>query len=270
MDVREELPVFDNVKYEKAKAIARYNRFRKITKFLQFVEVFVALILISWSSTKLPLVMKFSANLLLQLTGYIFKPHVVFLIGNAIIVSLFILCRENNAAHQNSGSGDIYDDYVRHSQAQTQQPKVSVSLDTDKTSPPPAEIKETTADSVIGIDHEETKEIVLCEPSEEECDAVATAIESATKQIEKFQRTQSAKLKRDIAAKPHQGELRRSETVTERHRVVEKQVMTSFESMDSLSIEEFNLTVDNFIRRMKTPEFIMKQKLLENYQELKN
>lgn len=272
MDLHEP-SVFDNVMFEKSKAIARFNRFRKITKILQVLEVLMALILISWSSTKLPTAVRLSGNFLFELAGYVFNPHVVFLIGNVIIVALFVLCRENGAGSMNSVSGDIYDDYVRHSQAQ--QPKVSVSDSDNKTSSaPPSETKEPTNASAVAVDGDDETKQIVCVHSEgksDQCAAAATAIEDATKQIQRFQRTQSAKLKRDISTVKLKGELRRSETVTERHGIHDKQVVntSSFDTMDNLSIEEFNLTVDNFIRKMKTPEFLKMQKLDEN-EELKN
>lgn len=265
MDSQE--PVFDNVKFEKAKAMARFNRFRKITKLLQFLEVFVALMVISWSSTRLSGAVKISGRFLFEVANYLFNPHVVFLIGNAIIVALFVLCRGNGAVDENCGYGDLYDDYVRHSEVQQRKVEVSVS-GTAPEPPPTPEIKDMIPDSGGGDEEEEEKQIVCVCSSEEktgQCDAVTTAIEKATKQIEKFQRTQSERLKKEIAVKPR-GEFRRSETVKVGRGREERPEMTSFDTVDKLSNEEFNLTIEAFIKRHQA--FLMEQKLAEK-EELK-
>lgn len=268
MDFQEQ--VFDNVKFDKSKARARYNRLRKTVKLLQFLEVLVVLMLISWSSSRLPGALKISGRFVCEVADYLFNPHVVFLIGNVIIVALFVLCRGSGPCSDNSGDDDLYDEYAQHSQAHAQHQNVAASEGV-KILPPeiPAapEIKDVIA--VTGGEAEE-KQIVLCseeteEKPPEQCDAVTTAIEKAAKQIEKFQRMQSEKLKREIAVKP-QGELRRSETVRVGRERAQRPKATSFDTVDKLSNEEFNLTIDAVIKRHQ--KFLMEQKLAEN-QELK-
>ncbi|KAI3767139.1 hypothetical protein L2E82_17226 [Cichorium intybus] len=106
--------------------------------------------------------------------------------------------------------------------------------------------------------------ITLPDCSESELTA-ETAIKQAAKQIERFQRTQSAKLKREISMKPRR-ELRRS--VTERRRSVEVQTgdrnssMTSSETVERLSNEEFRLAVEAFISKQQS--FLKQQTMVEN------
>lgn len=264
MDSQEQ--VFDNVKYEKAKAMAMYNRFRKTMKLFQFLEVLVALMLISWSSTRLPGALKISGRILFEVANYLFNPHVVFLLGNVIIVAVFVLCRGSGSGSENSGDDDLYDEYARHSQAHAQQQKV-VGSGGVKILPPevPAtpEIKNVIAGTGGGDGGEaEEKQIILwTEEKAEQCDAVTTAIETAAKQIDKFQRMQSEKLKREIAVKP-QGELRPSETVRVGRRRAERSNATSFGTVDELSNEEFNEMIDAIIKQRQ--KCLMEQKLAEN------
>lgn len=257
--------VFDNVKFEKAKAIARYNRLKKISKLLQFLEVLAALALISWSSTRLPGAVKLSGQFLFELARYVCNPHVVFLISNAIVVALFVLRRENDSSGNDySGSGDLYDDYVRQGLR-----KAYVPEEVKIPPPPTTEIKDVNPDDSAGGGGDEEEKQIVCvysEEGEEQCDAVTMAIETATKQIEKFQRTQSVVLKREIAGKSQPVELRRSETVKVAGRRAERLAMTSFDTVDKLSNEEFNMTVEAAIKRHQA--FLMAQKLAEN-EELK-
>lgn len=234
--------MFDIVKFEKEKAIARFNCFRRIAKLWQFFEVLVVLGLISWSSVRVPAVFKAAVGYLVEFSTYLFNHHVVFLIGNAIIILLFLLCRRNDTVNL-SGGGDFYSDYVKHSEAAAHQ-REPTEL------PPPFPAPDTAySPSAEGGSGDEEKQIVVC--TEEtmaippQCDDVAAAIEKATRQIKRFQRTQSEKLKREIGV-TLQPELRRSETQNRRNSVSSGERFDASD-MESLSNEEFRRTVDAFI-----------------------
>ncbi|KAI3464925.1 hypothetical protein Pfo_021588 [Paulownia fortunei] len=253
-----ESPVFDIVRFEKEKAIARFNRFRRIAKLWQIFEVLVVLGLISWTSARVPAVLKLAAGYFVQFSTFLFNHHVVFLIGNAIIVLLVLLCRQNDSSNLSGGS-DLYDEYVKHSEAahQREPPLTPPSPTPDTAHSPSAE----------GGSGDEEKQIVVC--TEEtmaipQCDDVAAAIEKATRQIKRFQRTQSEKLKREIGVRP-QPELRRSQTQNRRETVSSGE-RSDAADMESLSSEEFRRTVDAFIdkhwRKKKT-----KQNQFEEYKK---
>ncbi|CAI9116786.1 OLC1v1018027C1 [Oldenlandia corymbosa var. corymbosa] len=274
MDCTSQTTAFDYVKYEKAKAMARYNRFRKISKFLQFLEILVALALISWSSTFLPGVFKLFGEFFLEAVRYVCNPHVVFLIGNVIVAVLFFLRRDNDATGNDGSHGDLYDDYVRHSGDRT---KVYVPDEIKSPLlplPTPPEIDGLTASPASAAEEfnaEEEKQIV-CVHSEAKCDdAMSAAIETATKQIEKFQRTQSVKLRREMAPKTRPAELRRSETVKVGGRRAERRMgmttttTTSLDRVDKLSDEEFNRTIEAYIKNHQ--KSLMEQKLAETKEE---
>ncbi|CAK9178499.1 unnamed protein product [Ilex paraguariensis] len=239
----------DHVKFEKANAISRYRRCLQISKLLQMLEIVVALSLIAWSSTRIPAVFKVSGEYLLEVSAYFLKPHAVFLIGNAIIVALVVISRQNYGSKYTGEAADIYDEDVRDSEIQGLF-AASPDGETSLSSPPPPETEEC-ADS-----NHHDKQIVCLENAvfQLQCDAVTHAIEKATKQIQKFQRTQSEKLKHEIFMKPRR-ELRRSETEI-RELVAfpgeRSTMMTSRFTVDSLSNEEFRLTIESFIEKHRT------------------
>ncbi|EPS69853.1 hypothetical protein M569_04912 [Genlisea aurea] len=72
-------------------------------------------------------------------------------------------------------------------------------------------------------------------------DDVSAAIETAARQIEKFQKTQSAKLKQRIVGARHSLDLRRPETD---HCLI---ITTTREEIETLSSDEFRRRVDAFI-----------------------
>ena len=245
----------DHVKFEKANAISMYRRYLKVEKLLQMLEISMALSLISWSSARLPAVFKVSGEYLLEVSAFFLKPHAVFLIGNSIIVVLLVISRQNYASKDTGETADIYDEDVRDTEIQG---LVAASPDgeTSLSSPPPPD----------GDDHD--KQIGCLENAvfPLQCDAVTNAIEKATEQIQKFQRTQSEKLKHEIFLKPRR-ELRRSETGI-RELVAfsgeRSTMMTSRYAVDSLSNEEFRLTIDSFIE--KHQRLLKAQKLAEQNQ----
>ncbi|KAI3688883.1 hypothetical protein L2E82_46798 [Cichorium intybus] len=99
--------------------------------------------------------------------------------------------------------------------------------------------------------------------------AVEKVIKQAAKQIDWFSRTQSAKLKREISLRPQQ-ELRQSATATATARRSNMLVTSfkksstaiSFETVDKLSNEEFQLAVETFISKHQS--FLKQQSMAEN------
>ncbi|KAJ8540973.1 hypothetical protein K7X08_001789 [Anisodus acutangulus] len=276
--------VFDNVKFEKAKAIASYNRFQNMMKMLQIFEVLVAVVLISWSWTRIPAAVKLSGQFFVQFSAYLFKPHVVFLIGNAIIVTIVVLCRQNDTGNNNSDTNDIHAEEINNTEVQRPIVTTACGGDVSEMAEPTVA---TTEDKKIIFSEYEVRECQLsivskllpvfqpfdnqscslmddhCEPDSIEFDSndVATAIDTATKQIQKFKRTQSEKLKRQITANPRR-ELRRSET--DMRRIVSKSTVP-VDAVDTLNNEEFRLTIEAFIK--KNQIFFEKQRLAETEPE---
>ncbi|PIN23420.1 hypothetical protein CDL12_03857 [Handroanthus impetiginosus] len=242
--------VFDVVKFEKEKAIARFNRFRKIVKLWQTFEILVVLGLISWSSACVPVLLKVVGRCFIEFSTCLFNHHVVFLIGNAIIVLLFVLCRRNDTANPSVGGGDFYDDYIKHSEATHERGPVLTptpySSYAEGSSVEEKQIvvctEEAVAEAQIVVCTEEAVAEAVAIP---QCDEVKAAIEKARRQIKKFQRTQSEKLRREIAVRP-QLQLQRSESENRQKAGSWDQQFNAAE-IERLSSDEFRRTVDAFI-----------------------
>ncbi|KAL2498390.1 hypothetical protein Adt_23940 [Abeliophyllum distichum] len=244
-----ESQVFINVNFEKAKTIARFNLFQIIAKPFQFLQVLVvcALVFLSLKHIDIPTVVR----ILSKRSAYLFNYHVVFLTWNAIIVLLFVLCRQNELSRNHSAAGDLFDDCVKHSEVHQCLSSVSISTTENELIPPDGEDG--------GGDEGIEEKRILCTDyninSVAKCDEVTMVIEKATWQIKRFQWKQSEKLKREIAVKPMR-KLRRSETENIR--------MTPIAGADieTLSNEEFQRTVQAFIYKHR--RFFLEQKLAES------
>ncbi|GER26548.1 N-(5'-phosphoribosyl)anthranilate isomerase [Striga asiatica] len=205
---------FDIVKMEKLKAITRYNLLRRFSVARHILELAALLAFISWSPAAARTAVRISAHLL--------NHRLVFLVGNAIIALLFVLFRSAGG-----GGSVMNEDYVKHSEAAAHQ------------APPPREVEGGC---------EERRTVAArpeAEPGKPPGDDLAAAIERAAKQIRRFERTQSEKLRREIGARPRAA-LRRSESENRRAAAAGEGGAVE---MERLSSEEFRRTVDEFINR---------------------
>lgn len=107
---------FDNVKAEKAKALRRFNRFRRIGRFFRAAELFVALLFICWTFTRLPFAVQISRVFLRRIAGVISTPLFVFLLGNSIVVVLLTKSSDQKTGVSTvaeSAESEIYQAFVR-------------------------------------------------------------------------------------------------------------------------------------------------------------
>lgn len=79
-----------DIKVEKANAILRYKRLQKITTLFRFMEVCIFLFIVTRISTYLPFAFKVSGDCIRGLSVTIFSPGFLFILGNAIVVVLFL------------------------------------------------------------------------------------------------------------------------------------------------------------------------------------
>ncbi|XP_010926172.1 uncharacterized protein [Elaeis guineensis] len=104
-------PAMDPVKAEKETAMRRYRRLQKIAKLFRLLEVIAALLLLSWSSVRLPAAARLSGDFLRRLAAVLLSPRFVFLLGNTIILVLFAKSRHLSSSTDGVG-GDIHDQFL--------------------------------------------------------------------------------------------------------------------------------------------------------------
>ncbi|KAL6493093.1 hypothetical protein OROGR_032852 [Orobanche gracilis] len=231
------------MEYSQVFGIVRFEKEKTVAKLRQLFEAVVILGLVSWSTARVAAVARTATVYIVQLSTYLFNHHVVFLIGNSIIVLLFVLFRRNGAVDQAGATdGDLYGEYAKHGEAALRGEPALPSPREPACRPPSEEIGgggSRAEEKQIVVSAEETTVIG-------QCDDVASAIEKATRQIKRFQRTQSEKLRREIGARP-QADLRRSESHNCRKLVSSGNQFAVAADMERLSSEEFRRRVDAFI-----------------------
>ncbi|KAL7616665.1 hypothetical protein Lser_V15G00667 [Lactuca serriola] len=248
----------DIVKAEKANALARYKRFTNMAKFFQLIEVFFAVALISWSSTRLPTVLKVSGEYLLAFSSYLMNQHVVFLLGNVIVVLCYVLSRHTEAGNESGGSG-IDNDDGKYNQLN----HLKTTVDTPNLKPAPSPLIESPI-TKKAVEAESRDRKIQNEKAIVKTESEVTTvmvIKQAAKQIERFQRTQSDKLKIQNSMKPRR-ELRRSVTSIAATSAADESAVTSFEAVDRLSNEEFRIAVEAFISKQQS--FLKQQSMVDD------
>ncbi|KAK9757664.1 hypothetical protein RND81_01G178000 [Saponaria officinalis] len=101
----------DSIKIEKQKAMRRYRTFRKIPNIVRILEIFVAILFVSisfsWTSWYIPAMLNYSAVFLRRLSSVLFSPHFVFVIGNVIIITLFVNSGDHSPENVDVSFGEI-------------------------------------------------------------------------------------------------------------------------------------------------------------------
>ncbi|XP_022747166.1 uncharacterized protein LOC111296934 [Durio zibethinus] len=216
------MDTFD-IKLEKRNAILKYRQLCKMANLLRFVEVCVLLVLISRFTIQLPVAVKNSGEYVRGLSVVLVSPRFVFIVGNAIIITLFAKAGQfsaHDSASKSSGT-DLYEEFVEKSEKSQAIHRSEI------------EYREKQSKKIVG---EET--------------AISLNVH-ASKGSKKYRRSQSEKLKRVNCNKDCK-QLRRleSEKYTKDNDSDEQLLKSSYPE-DGMSSEQFRNTVEAFIARQK-------------------
>ncbi|XP_031269049.1 uncharacterized protein LOC116127535 [Pistacia vera] len=240
---------FNNVKAEKAEAMRRYNRQKKLKSFRFLLEVVAAMALLSWSSyTYIPVATEMAKDFLSQPVAVFDRSLFVLVIVNVLILLIFV------SSSQTPEKSDFYDEYV------------NITTNVSRRSVPAAEqspeLKETTLSDkqIVCVDNAVNSQVdknVVLNPSVTATDSepkekhvispVRCSTVDAVSEPKRYRRSRSERLEQE-----KRRELRRSKTVVNREMVGEKSEPARRSSaMDDLSSEEFRMTIETFIASKK-------------------
>ncbi|KAL4582636.1 hypothetical protein LXL04_007193 [Taraxacum kok-saghyz] len=230
-----------NVKMEKANAMQRYRRFRKIAKLFRLVELLLAVVLLSWISTRLPFVLRIFGEYFRQLLSIIVSPLFIFLVGNVIVLTLVVKSGHLTGTHSsvdNAGTA-LYDDIVNNvSEDISPVLKQEEIVYQDKRIISEVNSKSITNENEINVSEATKKSPINTVPDLDQ---------------KIYRRSQSENLmKRELFLESEilNGKLKRSETEIGRRNVdspVEDQAVDNV--VDELSNEEFQKRIEGFIAR---------------------
>ncbi|KAM5548832.1 hypothetical protein ABKV19_000311 [Rosa sericea] len=212
---------FYDIKAEKANAILRYRQLRKIGNVFRLLEVFVVLLLISRLSLQLPNAVKNSGFYFRDISGFMFSPRFVFVVGNIIIIILFAKSGRFSAKDSSTAGsgGDFYDEFVQNSEKNQK----------------------------IRRDEIEYK------VNQSTCDGGIVPVQThSSLEVKNYTRSQSENLRREVCQNSRRV-LRRSETEKFKKNIKsgEKKLPETVFPEDGMSNEEFRCKVEAFIARQQ-------------------
>ncbi|CDP01985.1 unnamed protein product [Coffea canephora] len=237
---------FDNVTPEKSSVILRCTHLRSIAKLFRIVEVFFVIILLSWTSTRLPFAVKISGEYCRHLVTIVISPLFIFLLGNLIVLTLLfkagrILSGGQSPADINSEmetETDLYEAFVKTSDSCMNFTNLTSSPDEIEYQDKQTIFEVSRAAKIGKADGPEVSEVFSDKPSE----------------MKAYSRSQSENFdsKRELPEEEEGncGKLRRSET--EKCRKVANPGEIPGETVyvfDELSNEEFQQTIEAFIAK---------------------
>ncbi|KAK1422144.1 hypothetical protein QVD17_25059 [Tagetes erecta] len=79
----------------------QYHQFQKLAKLFRLIELLSSMLLFSWISSRLPLVIRMLIDYFHHLVSIIINPLFIFLIGNVIIVTLVLKSSQVNETRSN-------------------------------------------------------------------------------------------------------------------------------------------------------------------------
>ncbi|KAL3525353.1 hypothetical protein ACH5RR_013725 [Cinchona calisaya] len=241
---------FDNVISEKSSVIFSYNtHFKSIAKLFRIVEICFGLVILSWTSTRLPFAVKISCEYFRQLLTIIISPLFIFLLSNFIVLTLLfksghILSCGQSPTMINSDTGtetDLYDEFVKTSDNCMSFTNLTSSRDEIE-----YEDKQTISEfgkavNIGNSDASEIGETIAEKPSEMKAYSRSQSENFDSKSTRKFLEGEENSL----------GKLRRSET--EKCRKVANPGEIPGEAVyyvfDELSNEEFQRKIEAFIAK---------------------
>ncbi|XP_004230971.1 uncharacterized protein [Solanum lycopersicum] len=213
-----------NIKLEKANAMLRYKKRQRVTTLFRFIEFCIFFAIISRFSTQLPLNFK-------GLGFTIISPRFVFVLGNIIVIILFLISGQSSTkdGSTNNVKIDMYDEFKQ---------KCLMNKDT---------YCEQSKKQSTGV-----QDTCCCEQSKKQRTLLERQLE---KKIHRSHSDNSLSLSLD-EKKPRK-KLTRSATLRSR-KVINtdsiKPIMTKTTTSypeDEMSNEEFKKTVENFIARQQ-------------------
>ncbi|KAK9113074.1 hypothetical protein Scep_020593 [Stephania cephalantha] len=96
-------------KAERACANLKHN----LVSLVRMVEVGIALVIVSWFSTRIPFAIRISSDFFRCACALAFSPRFVFLLGNAIVLTLFAKSGNKTISHDHRRSDEVLEEGKR-------------------------------------------------------------------------------------------------------------------------------------------------------------
>ncbi|XP_059658448.1 uncharacterized protein LOC132304741 [Cornus florida] len=224
---------FDNVKVENANAMLRFHRLQKVAKLFRLLELCLVLVLISWTSTRLPFAVKISGEYFRKLLAIIVSPIFIFVLSNGIVVTLF--AKSGQLSGQTPTVVDNAETYLCEEVMKNSENQFDFRSKIYTPVPEPEEI--------VFVDKQ-----IICEVNTVTSNNESTMVASPVMESKTFRRTRSENLKREISSEKSHEKLRRSDTDKFLNDMYSDEFLPEKPCLfEKLSNEEFQRRIEAFI-----------------------
>ncbi|KAK3005168.1 hypothetical protein RJ639_015639 [Escallonia herrerae] len=232
--------IFDlhNVKAEKSYAMLLYRRLRDIAKLFRLAELCFLLVLLSWTSARLPFAVRISGEYFRYLISVVVSPLFIFLLGNVIVLILLAKSGELtvDSSASNNDEADLYEELMRAGEN-----GMSTGPDGSPPVPEPEEIVYQDKQMICEVNLNTS----VTTTATKNCDEISCDDTIVADNAKAYRRSQSENLK-----KPPCEKLRRSETdICRKVSDSGERPPEAAEMVDHLSNEEFKRTIEAFIAK---------------------
>ncbi|GFY90224.1 hypothetical protein Acr_07g0004210 [Actinidia rufa] len=100
----------DDMKAEKASAMRWFNRLQTAARLFRLLEIWLALVLLSWISARLQFAVRISGEYFWKLIPVVVSPLFIFLLTNAIVITL--LAKSGQTPAINNAETDLYNQFI--------------------------------------------------------------------------------------------------------------------------------------------------------------
>ncbi|WCJ24968.1 hypothetical protein M5689_006889 [Euphorbia peplus] len=221
---------FDAMKMKNTCSISWLNHLPTLTKLFRWTEFCLALVLLSWIFNRLPFLLRISGDFFRQFAGVIACPLFVFLLCNAIIVTLILNSQRFSAENPAADSADtqLYDQLVQNNKNSPSKPFPSENIEFEDKEIIISQVKNAVSDAV-----------------EDDDSFIVTEKSSVSDTPRVFRRWKSERVE---LTEKETVKLRRSETEKFMNRGGNDGVLCVGED-EKQSDEEFQRKVDDFIAK---------------------
>eukprot|EP00252_Welwitschia_mirabilis_P002288 TRINITY_DN121_c0_g1_i2.p1 TRINITY_DN121_c0_g1~~TRINITY_DN121_c0_g1_i2.p1 ORF type:complete len:283 (+),score=18.51 TRINITY_DN121_c0_g1_i2:569-1417(+) len=181
------------IKTEKILAMKKFKRNRKTKKFVRYVVVPASAILLSWSSVWVPIVVHAAKAYFRFTCAIVVSPWFVFIMFNALIVTLMAKSGVLSSGGSNSASTDFYEEFVKSSE---NRPKYFVASSSGAIKDRPSDQEEEEKQCLSETMESEIKQVVTEELAITDSNAEFEKTDVVSTNRAKYGRSQSEKIER--------------------------------------------------------------------------
>ncbi|XP_010530822.1 PREDICTED: uncharacterized protein LOC104807305 [Tarenaya hassleriana] len=121
---------FHHIKLEKSRKVTNFTSMRAFTSLFRLIELLLLLVLVSKLYFRIPVAVKFSGDAFREAAVFLVSPRFVFVLGNAIVITLFAKSGRYSGGHDPSNTAamvDVYQELIKKSEKRSEMERYEIN-----------------------------------------------------------------------------------------------------------------------------------------------